>query len=229
MPSFVSLPKGKGITHDYDGVRLWRLTIKEGDVIVPDLLSQLPDLPDLDDNSGFCDPFIVSLGGGHCRMLIRAMSGMYWCDSPDGKNWATPYQPPGIPKLKNVINGMMVDHEGDVVVAHNPTRGRMQAALTVYRKDGTTAKLTFDPREPPIGTHMANFVVSIDRNRDGKPTGNYIITYDHGRNTKAAGLEADGVNYRGNICTAIVPKASVLKGALDGVVIHDVPTHPQAK
>ena len=76
---------------------------------------------------------------------------------------------------------------------------------------------------------MANFVVSIDRNRDGKPTGNYIVTYDHGRNTKAAGLEPDGVNYRGAICTAIVPKSSVLAGTLDGVVIHDVPTHPQSK
>ena len=196
---------------------------------MPELLSQLPDLPDLNDNSGFCDPFIVSLGGGHYRMLIRAMSGMYWCDSTEGGragSWGVPCQPPGVPKLKNVINGMTVDHEGDVVVAHNPTRGRMQAALTIFRKDGTTATLTFDPREPPVGTHMANFVVSPDRNRDGTPTGSYVITYDHGRNTKAAGFAADGVNYRGAICTAVVPKAAVLAGTREGVVIHDVPTHP---
>jgi len=230
LPTFVSLPKGKGITHDYDGVRLWRLAIRDGDVIVPELISQLPDLPDLDDNSGFCDPFVVALGDRHYRMLIRAMSGAYWCDSHDrGKGWAAPYQPSEIPKLKNVINGMAADHEGEVVVAHNPARGRMQAALTVFRKNGTIARLVFDPREPPVGTHMANFVVSIDRSRDGKPTGNYIITYDHGRNTQAAGLEADGINYRGAICTAIVPKSSVLAGTLDGAVIHDVLTHRQDK
>jgi hypothetical protein len=230
MPSFVSLPAGKPISHDYDGVRLWRLHVGKEDAIYPELLSQLPNLPNLDDNSGFCDPFIVGLGGRNYRMLIRAMSGPYWCDSQDkGKSWGVPYQPKDIPKLKNVIDGMATDHEGDVVVAYNPTRGRMQAALAVYRKDGTVAKLTFDPRDPPVGTHMANFVISIDRNHDGSPTGNYIVTYDHGRNMKAAGLEADGVNYRGAICTAIVPKVSVLAGTLDGVVIHDVPTHPQAK
>jgi hypothetical protein len=229
LPTFVSLRKGTGISHDYDGVRLWKIAIEEGDIIVPELLSQLPDLPDTNDNSGFCDPFIVSLGQGHYRMLIRAMSGMYWCDSKESGRagtWGVPYQPEGVPKLKNVINGMMVDHEGDVVVAHNPTRGRMQGALTIYRKDGTRASVVFDPREPPVGTHMANFVLSIDRHPDGKPTGNYIITYDHGRNTKVAGLAADGVNFRGAICTAIVPKASVLAGTRDGVVIHDVPTHP---
>jgi hypothetical protein len=230
LPTFVSLPKGKGITHDYDGVRLWRLAIKEGDVLVPELISQLPDLPDLDDNSGFCDPFIVSLGKDDRRMLIRAMSGMYWCDSHDqGKTWNPPYQPPAIPKLKNVINAIATDSEGDLIVAHNPTRGRMQAALTLYQKDGTTKTLTFDPRQPPEGTHMANFVINIDRHPDGQPTGNYLITYDHGRNTKAAGLEPDGLNYRGNICTALVPKASVLKGTLDGVVIHEVPTHVPTK
>jgi hypothetical protein len=230
LPSFVSLPKGKSITRDYDGVRLWRLAIHPGDVLVPELLSQLPNLPVLDDNSGFCDPFIVSLGNGHYRMLIRAMPGPYWCDSHDrgqSGTWGAPFQPPEIPKLKNVIDGMTTDHEGDLVVAHNPTKGRTQAALTVFRKNGTVAKLTFDLREPPVGTSMANFVVSIDRDRQGKPTGNYIVTYDHGRNTKAAGLEADGVNYRGAICTAIVPKSSVLAGTLAGVVIHDVPTHPQ--
>jgi hypothetical protein len=231
MPSFVSLPAGKGITHDYDGVRLWRLAVGAGDVIVPELLSQLPDLPDLNHDSGFCDPFIVSLGERNLRMLIRAMPGPYWCDSQDGGHtWGVPYQPVGIPAVKNVIDGMATDHEGELVVAYNPSlRGRTQAALAVYRKHGEIAKLVFDPRQPPSGTHMANFVVSIDRNRDGKPTGNYIVTYDHGRNTKAAGLELDGVNYRGAICTAIVPKASVLAGTLDGVVIHDVPTHPQSR
>jgi hypothetical protein len=214
LPSFVSLPAGKGITHDYDGVRLWRLAIREGDVLVPELLSQLPDLPDLNHNSG-----------------IRAMPGPYWCDSHDrGRSWGVPYQPKGIPAVKNVIDGMATDHEGELVVAYNPSlRGRTQAALAVYRKNGEIAKLTFDPRMPPDGTHMANFVVSIDCNRDGKPTGNYIVTYDHGRNTKAAGLEPDGVNYRGAICTAIVPKSSVLAGKLDGVVIHEISTHPQSR
>lgn len=233
LPTFVSLPKRRGISHDYDGVRLWRLGIGKGDVMVPELISQLPDLPNLDDNSGFCDPFIVSLGGNDLRVLIRAMSGPYWCDSHDrGKpgTWGVPYQPAGIPMVKNVIDGMTTDHEGEVVVAYNPSlRGRTQAALAVYRKNGEIAKLAFDPRLPPAGTHMANFVVSIDRNRDGKPTGKYIVTYDHGRNTKAAGLEPDGVNYRGAICTAIVPKSSILAGTLDGVVIHEVPTHPQSK
>jgi hypothetical protein len=46
---------------------------------------------------------------------------------------------------------------------------------------------------------MANFVVSIDRNRGGKPTGDDIVIYDHGRNTKAARLEKDGLNHRGAI------------------------------
>lgn len=231
LPTFVSLPAGKGITHDYDGVRLWRLAIREGDVIVPELFSQLPDLPDLNHNSGFCDPFIVSRGEHNLRMLIRTMPGPYWCDShDDGRSWGVPYQPEGIPAVKNVIDGMATDDEGELVVAYNPSlKGRTQAALAVYRKNGTIAKLVFDPREPPVGTHMANFVISMDRNREGKPTGNYIVTYDHGRNTKAAGLEPDGVNYRGAICTAIVPKSSVLAGTLDGVVIHDVPTHPQSK
>jgi hypothetical protein len=231
MPSFVSLKQGSGITHDYDGVRLWRLSIEKGDVIVPELLSQLPDLPDLDHNSGFCDPFIVALGEHDYRMLIRAGPGPYWCDSHDrGRSWGTPYQPAGIPAVKNVIDGMATDHEGELVVAYNPSlRGRTQAALAVYRKNGEIAKLVFDPREPPRGTHMANFVVSVDRRRDGQPTGNYIVTYDHGRNTKAAGLEADGVNYRGAICTAIVPKSAVLAGIREGVVIHEVPTHPQSR
>ncbi len=233
LPTFVGLPKGIGNTHDYDGVRLWRLGIGQGDVLVPEFLSQLPDLPDLKDNSGFCDPFVVALGDGNCRMLIRANSGPYWCDSQDrGKagSWGVPYQPAGLPMVKNVIDGMATDHEGELVVAYNPSlKGRTQAALAVYRKNGEIAKLVFDPRQPPAATTMANFVISIDRNRDGTPTGNYIVTYDHGRNTKAAGLDKDGVNYRGAICTAIVPKASVLAGKLDGVVIHEVPTHPQAQ
>lgn len=233
LPTFVSLHQGQGITHDYDGVRLWRLAIREGDVLVPELLSQLPDLPDLSHNSGFCDPFVVALGERDYRMLIRAGTGPYWCDSHDkgrAGSWGVPYQPAGIPAVKNVIDGMVTDHEGELAVAYNGSpRGRLQAALEVYRKNGEIAKLVFDRREPPIGTHMANFVVSIDRNRDGQPTGNYIVTYDHGRNTKAAGLEPDGVNYRGAICTAIVPKASVLAGTLDGVVIHEVPTHPQSR
>ncbi len=74
-------------------------------------------------------------------------------------------------------------------------------------------------------THMANVVLDIDRNPDGRPTGNYLITNDCRRNTKAASLEFDGLNYRGNFCTAIPPKVAVLKGTLDGVVIHDTPTH----
>lgn len=233
LPTFVGLAQGRSISHDYEGVRLWRLRIGEGDVISPELISQLPDLPDLADNSGFCDPFVVALGEGRYRVLIRAMSGPYWCDSNDGGrpgSWSIPYPPPEIPRNRNVIDGMASDQEGELVVAYNGApKGRFQAALAVFRKNGSVAKLVFDPREPPVGTHMSNFVVSIDRIRDGKPTGNYIVTYDFGRNTKAAGFEPDGINYRGAICTAVVPKASVLAGVLDGVVIHESPTHPRSK
>jgi hypothetical protein len=77
-------------------------------------------------------------------MLIRADSGPYWCDSQDrGKagSWGVPYQPAGLPMVKNVIDGMATDHEGELVVAYNPSlKGRTQAALAVYRKNGEIAR-----------------------------------------------------------------------------------------